>query len=109
MLTAVAAGSPASARRSLRRTSRGPPEERAGGATRVTRWGNSLAVRIPRQAARKLGLTEGSEVCVTVKDQSLAIRRVRRISTLDELLDGVTPENAGGEIDSGPPVGREAW
>ena len=77
--------------------------------SRIAKWGNSLAVRIPKQAARKLGLTEGCEVNVTVRDKTLAIRRARRISTLDELLEGVTPENSGGEIDWGPPVGREVW
>jgi antitoxin MazE len=68
-----------------------------------------LAVRIPREAAQALGLSEGSEVSVTMKGQTLAIRRMRRTITLDELLEGVTPKNAGGEIDSGPAVGREAW
>ncbi len=79
------------------------------GRSKVAKWGNSLAVRIPQEAAQKLGLTEGSEVSVVVKDESMTIRRARRITTLDELLEGVTPENAGGEIDSGPPVGREVW
>ena len=77
--------------------------------SKVARWGNSLAVRIPQKAAHQLGLTEGSEVSVVVEDDSLTIRRSRRITTLDELLAGVTPQNAGGEIDSGPPVGREGW
>lgn len=76
---------------------------------KVARWGNSLALRIPQEAARKLGLTEGSDVSVVVKDQSITVRRSRRITTLDELLEGVTPETAGGEIDFGPPVGKEIW
>jgi antitoxin MazE len=79
------------------------------GRSTVARWGNSLAVRIPHEAAQKLGLTEGSEVSVVVRDESLTIRRSRTITTLDQLLQGVTPENAGGEIDSGPPVGGEVW
>lgn len=81
----------------------------AVGRSKVARWGHSLAVRIPREAAREMGLVEGSEVRVSVKGQSMTIRRARRVVTLDELLKGVTPDNAGGEIDSGPPVGREAW
>jgi len=79
------------------------------GRSKIAKWGNSLAVRIPRAAAQKLGLSEGSDVNVIVKDESLTIRRARRITTLDELLDGVTPQNAGGEIKTGPPVGREVW
>jgi antitoxin MazE len=77
--------------------------------SKIARWGNSLAVRIPQDAAQALGLTEGSEVSVTMKGQTLAIRRMRRTITLDELLQGVTPKSAGGEIDAGPPVGRESW
>jgi antitoxin MazE len=81
----------------------------ATGRSKVAKWGHSLAVRIPQEAAREMGLVEGSEVSVSVKGQSMTIRRARPVVTLDELLDGVTPENAGGEVDSGPPVGREVW
>jgi len=77
--------------------------------SRVARWGNSLAVRIPQEAAQQLGLSEGSEVNVVVTERSMMIRRARRITSLDELLEGVNPESAGAEIDSGPPVGREVW
>jgi antitoxin MazE len=66
-------------------------------------------VRIPQEAVREMGLVEGSEVSVSVKGQSMTIRRARRVVTLDDLLEGVTPENSGGEIDTGPPVGREVW
>lgn len=76
---------------------------------KVARWGNSLALRIPNEAARKLGLREGSEVSFVVSERTMTIRRTRDITTLDQLLEGVTPEISGGEIDSGPDVGREAW
>jgi antitoxin MazE len=77
--------------------------------SKVAKWGNSLAVRIPQDAAQELGLSEGSDVSVSIKGKALTIRRMRRTITLDELLDGVTPKNSGGEIDAGPAVGREAW
>jgi antitoxin MazE len=76
---------------------------------RVAKWGNSLALRIPREAAERLRLTEGTEVHLQIRGQSMTIQRAHRISTLDDLLKGVTPENSGGEIDFGPAVGREAW
>jgi len=76
---------------------------------KVAKWGNSLALRIPRDAVKTLGLTDGSDVTVVVKDQSMTIRRTRRITTLDDLLKGVTQRNSGGEIDFGSPVGREVW
>ena len=77
--------------------------------SRVARWGNSLAVRIPQDAAQKMGLVEGSEVSLKLTGQSLTIQRMRRTITLDELLEGVTPQNSGGEIDTGNAVGREVW
>ena len=77
--------------------------------SRVARWGNSLAVRIPQEEAAAMGLTEGSEVSLNLKGKALTIQRMQRTFTLDELLDGVTPENSGGEIDSGAPRGREVW
>jgi antitoxin MazE len=77
--------------------------------SRVAKRGNSLAVRIPRAAAEKLGLSEDSAVALTVKDQSLSIRRTSRKWTLDQLLEGVNQQNAGGEIGYGPPVGGEVW
>jgi antitoxin MazE len=76
---------------------------------RVAKWGNSLAVRIPQEAAARIGLTEGSEVIMDVNDQTITIRRIKRITSLDELLKGVTPGNSGREVDFGPPVGREVW
>ena len=77
--------------------------------SKVAKWGNSLALRIPQDVAHALGLAEGSDVSVRITGQSLTIRRMRRTITLDELLEGVTPKRAGGEIDSGPAVGREVW
>jgi antitoxin MazE len=76
---------------------------------KIAKWGNSLAVRIPQEAAQRMGLREGSEVSVAVRDDSMTIRQTRRITSLEALLQNVTPQKAGGEIDSGPPVGREAW
>ena len=76
--------------------------------TRVQRWGNSLAVRIPRPFAAEAGLEQQSEVDVAVVDGALVITP-SHAPALDELLARVTDENLHGEIDFGPPVGREVW
>jgi len=76
---------------------------------RVSRWGNSLAVRIPRAIADQARIAEGQEVDVTVTDSGLTIRPRPRTYTLDELLDQVTPENRHDEVDWGKPEGDEAW
>jgi antitoxin MazE len=78
--------------------------------TKIQRWGNSLAVRIPKAFAEQAGVVEGSAVDISVADDSIVIRRRRlRPAELDDLLAQVTPENLHGEIDTGASVGREAW
>ena len=78
--------------------------------TRIRKWGNSLAVRIPQPLARQLGLEPDSPVNITAKDNTLTIQPVRRPTvSLDVLLEGVTADNRHGEVDTGPSTGREAW
>lgn len=76
---------------------------------RVARWGNSLAVRIPRPMADQVRIEEGQEVELSVVDGCLTIRPRPRGYTLDELLDQVTPENRHDEVDWGTPEGDEVW
>lgn len=75
--------------------------------SQVTRWGNSLGVRIPKSLAQKSGLTEGTPIVFEVEDDAIIIRRKRY--SLEKLLSQVTPENLHGETDTGPSVGREVW
>jgi len=76
--------------------------------TRIQRWGNSLAVRIPKPFAAEAGLEQQSEVYVAVVDGALVITP-SPVPALDELLAQVTDDNLHGETDFGPPVGREVW
>lgn len=75
----------------------------------VSRWGNSLGLRIPLEAAERLNLTAGAQVSLEVGARSITIRplRKRRRWTEAELLKGVNPRIVGGEIDWGGPVGKE--
>jgi antitoxin MazE len=77
----------------------------------LSRWGNSLGLRIPQEAADRLNLKAGARVCVELRADSITIRPVRkgRKWTEADLLKGVTPEMVGGEADWGPPVGKEVW
>ena len=78
--------------------------------TTVAKWGNSLAIRIPQNLAKKIRIAEGSEVEFGVTDGSLVIKpKKRRRYSLDELVEGITPENLHAEIDSGVAVGNEVW
>jgi antitoxin MazE len=76
----------------------------------VRKWGNSLALRIPKALAVEAGLSEGSRVEIELEGDRLSVRAVRtEAHSLAELLAGVTPENRHGEIETGPSVGREVW
>ena len=78
--------------------------------TKVQKWGNSLAVRIPRPFAEETGLENGSSIELSLEEGRLILSPISVISyTLKKLLQGITPENVHGELDSGPPVGREVW
>jgi antitoxin MazE len=76
--------------------------------TRVKRWGNSLAVRIPRDLAQKVGLKVGDEVEIMVEGGYIVIKPLHsQRFTLEELLAGVTEDKLHGEFDTGPDVGKE--
>lgn len=78
--------------------------------TRIQKWGNSLAVRIPQAVAREIGLSQDSSVEVSLVDGKLVIAPVvKRKVTLAKLLAQVTDENIHHEVDTGSAVGREAW
>lgn len=74
------------------------------------RWGNSVGLRIPKPMLDQVGLKEGAEVEVKVEGNRLVIEPApRRRYTMAELLEGFTPDDQPGEVDWGPPVGREVW
>jgi antitoxin MazE len=73
----------------------------------ISKWGNSLGVRVPKDVAAKLGLTEGSRVDVTVEGDRIVISTKRPVYTLEELLVGMTPKAMRQAFDWGPHVGRE--
>ena len=78
--------------------------------TKVQKWGNSLAVRIPRSVAQDTNLSSGAAVTMAVQDGEFVIASARHPRfRLDELLKGVTTRNRHAETVAGSPVGREAW
>jgi antitoxin MazE len=78
--------------------------------TRIQKWGNSLALRIPKSFAAESQLEQGLLVEVSLLDGKLLVTPLRTpVVTLEELLQGITPENLHHEVDTGPAVGNEAW
>ncbi len=77
--------------------------------TSIQKWGNSLAVRIPRAFASSLRFGPGASVEISLDDDGLRIRRVQRRYSLRTLLSKVTARNRQREVPTGAPVGRETW
>jgi antitoxin MazE len=60
---------------------------------RVSRWGNSLGVRVPREIAARAGIREGARVDMEADtDGRIVITPTRRRFTIEELVEGMTPE-----------------
>jgi antitoxin MazE len=76
--------------------------------SRVSRWGNSLGVRIPREGVDQLQLKDGETVRLRIKGDTITIQRTkpRKKWTEAELLKGVTPDMCGPELIKGR-VGKE--
>jgi antitoxin MazE len=77
---------------------------------RVQRWGNSLAVRIPRPYAADAGLREGSTAELRVEDGRIVLEPVRIPKyRLEDLLERVSEDNLHPEVEAEGPVGRGIW
>ena len=75
----------------------------------VSKWGNSLAIRIPNSYAKDIDIKQGSLIDI-VKDKDRIILKPRKKSThLSDLLSKVTNDNIHEEIDTGKNVGKEIW
>ena len=78
--------------------------------TTIQKWGNSLALRIPKAVARDTHLENGSVVRLAVRQGKVIIEPARKNKyQLDDLLRGVSKKNIHASVETGPPVGREVW
>ena len=77
--------------------------------TRLQKWGNSLAVRVPSAFAKDAQVKAGSEVEISIAEAKLIITPLSKRYSLHELLSGVSKKNLYSEIDTGKPAGKEIW
>ncbi len=76
----------------------------------LVRWGNSLAVRIPRNVLEEASLKEGDNLTLEVEGRgAVALRAADRPRNLEDLVAQITPENRHSEPDWGLPGGAEIW
>jgi antitoxin MazE len=77
--------------------------------TQVAKWGNSLALRLPRSVAAAADVRDGDAVDVTVEGGAIVIRAAAPRYSLDELVGRITARNRHSATDWGGAVGNEAW
>ena len=77
--------------------------------TQIGKWGNSLALRIPKGLADEVGLKEGGKVEVSLDEGRLVIKPSSKVYSLDELTRGITEENLHQVTSWGKPEGNETW
>jgi antitoxin MazE len=78
--------------------------------TKVQRWGNSLALRIPKVFALDAQLENDSLVEISLVDGQIIVKPVSAPAwSLEELLAGINKNNIHHEVDTGFAVGNEAW
>jgi antitoxin MazE len=70
----------------------------------ITKWGNSLALRIPHSIAAQLGVQENSNVTLELEGDRLVITRGQNMA---KLLDQITDENRHSISEMDAPYGRE--
>ena len=76
---------------------------------RVSRWGNSLAIRLPKAAVASLSVREGEPVDLAIEGDRVVLRAPRPRYTLEELVAAMRPDDEPEALDdvTAPPLGDE--
>ena len=78
--------------------------------TQLAKWGNSLAVRIPKPIADAAQLHPGDKLELDVEAPgAVTLRKPKQKPSLRELVREITSENCHSETDWGRPEGTEIW
>ena len=77
--------------------------------TRISKWGNSLGVRIPKAFAADAGLDDGTPVDISVSAGRIVVTTIGRKYELEVVVEGITPVNRPTDTDWWQPAGAEVW
>lgn len=72
----------------------------------INRWGKSLGLRIPEELAKKMHIEAGKKVQIELKNGELVIKPTM---TIEDLMEGITPENNHELLFDDEPIGLEQW
>ena len=74
----------------------------------VKKWGNSLAVRLPKDISKALSVQDNSFLELELVENGLLLKP-KKSSELDKLISQINPQNLHSEIKTGKSVGNEIW
>ena len=74
----------------------------------IKKWGNSLALRIPKDIAQTLHIENNSILELNIKNGALVIEPQNE-TLLESLVSRIDASNLHNEVDTGKVVGNEEW
>ncbi len=78
--------------------------------TKIQKWGNSLALRIPKSFALNVNIKQNEIVDLSIDKGKIVIKPiVQKEYSLEELLEDISENNLHSEFDTGDPTGKEIW
>jgi len=75
----------------------------------IQKWGNSLAIRIPKSFAKEVNIGQGSLVDLSTNEGKIIAKPIENEYSLQDLLKEITDENIHKEVETGNAVGKEIW
>ena len=76
---------------------------------KVQKWGNSLAIRIPKSYAKDIDITQGSVINISKDKDTILLKPKKKKEKLQELLSKIEEVDIHEEIDFGDSAGSEIW
>ena len=76
--------------------------------TRIAKWGNSLAIRIPKPVAKEVRVGPGDFIAVNPVNGRIELQPdSKRVLTLQRFVAQITPENRYAAIETGQARSKE--
>ncbi len=74
--------------------------------TKVAKWGNSYAIRLPKHVVEELEITDTSELLLVSQERGFTVTKLTKEDQLADLLATMQPVLA---VDWGDARGKEIW
>lgn len=76
---------------------------------KISKWGNGVGIRIPKEVLIAANLRLDDEVCISEEKGQIIIEKRLKHKTYAERMAGYNGDYNASEFDWGKPVGNEEW